>query len=406
MLVRAPQLDRIRISENKLEVPREISIPYIVGDGIGEDISPITIDVLRTAVEAAYTDRRIEWFELPAGDAGERKVGSRLPSETLQYLREHVVSLKGPLATPVAAGFRSVNVILRKLLDLYACVRPCRYTPGVPSPMKHPEHVNVVVFRENTEDVYMGVEYEKGSDRADKLRRFLGEELGDFIREGSGIGIKPISEFGSKRFVRKAIQYAFDRKRDLVTLVHKGNIMKHTEGAFMRWGYEVAEQEFAGRIVKGEGPPIPGKVRINDRIADNMFQQVILRPDKYAVLATPNLTGDYLSDTCAALVGGLGLAPGANIGDHYAVFEATHGTAPDIAGKDLANPSGLVLSGRMLLNYIGWDQAAQLVTKAVELSVQGRRVTADLAVQMEKSSTVGSREFGEILKENIRRAAR
>jgi isocitrate dehydrogenase len=406
-LIAAPRLDLIRITEDGMEVPPKVSIPYIVGDGIGQDVTPVALEVLRHAVGAAFTDREIDWFEVPAGETAEKKFKSRLPAETLQWLRKCVVGLKGPLTTPVAEGFRSLNVMLRKELDLYACVRPCRYIRGIPSPMKHSERVNLVIFRENTEDVYMGIEYQPGSEKAEKLRRFLERELGDRIRENSGIGIKPISEFGSKRFVRKAIQYALDRKRRRVTLVHKGNIMKHTEGAFMQWGYEVAAQEFPGQVVtEKDRARFPERVVINDRIADNMFQQILLHPESYEILAMPNLNGDYFSDTCAALVGGLGVAPGGNIGDHYAIFEATHGTAPEIAGKDMANPTALVLSGRMLLNYIGWDRAATLVNKAVEMAIAEGRVTADLAAQMKKAAPVGCREFGEILKKNIDKCAR
>ncbi|QJA06818.1 isocitrate dehydrogenase (NADP(+)) [Thermosulfurimonas marina] len=395
--------------DGTLEVPDEPIIPYIEGDGIGVDITPVMKKVLDAAVEKAYGGRRrIHWKEVLAGEKAKEATGSYLPEETLQAIREHVVAIKGPLTTPVGGGIRSLNVTIRQVLDLYACVRPVRWVPGTPSPVKHPELVDMVVFRENTEDVYAGIEWESGSPEARRLIEFVREELGKEIRPDSGIGIKPISPFGTKRLVRKAIQYALARKRPSVTLVHKGNIMKYTEGAFCKWGYELAREEFPDRTVPEseiakrypEGVP-EGVVVINDRIADAMFQWALLRPADYSVLAMPNLNGDYMSDALAAQVGGLGMAPGANIGDGYAVFEATHGSAPKYAGQDKVNPSSLVLSGMMMLEYLGWEEAARLVWEGIARTVQQKIVTYDLARQIEGAREVKCSEFGEAVIENI-----
>jgi len=360
-------MGRIVINQDiTLTVPDDPEIPYIEGDGIGQDITPAMIKVVDAAVDKAYGGKRkIKWIEVLAGEKAFKETGNYLPEETIKTIKECVVAIKGPLTTPVGGGFRSLNVTLRQVLDLYACVRPVRWIPGTPSPVKHPEKVNMVIFRENTEDVYAGIEFESGSKEAKRLIEFLREELKKTVREDAGIGIKPISPFGSKRLVRKAIKYALEHKLPSVTLVHKGNIMKYTEGAFRNWGYEVAKEEFPEVTVAEEEIPtrfpngVPeGVVVIKDRIADAMFQWALLRPEEYSILATPNLNGDYLSDALAAQVGGLGMAPGANIGDGYAVFEATHGSAPKYAGLDKANPSSLILSAKMMLEYIGWKEAA------------------------------------------------
>jgi isocitrate dehydrogenase len=338
-------------------------------------------------------------MEIYAGEKALGKTGEWLPEETFQALRDFKVGIKGPLTTPVGGGIRSLNVTLRKVLDLYSCIRPVRWIEGVPSPMKEPGKLDVVIFRENTEDVYAGIEWESGTAEAEKVRRFLVDEMGAEIREGSGIGIKPISPFGTKRHVAAAIRYALDRNRPRLTLVHKGNIMKFTEGAFSDWGYEVAREEFSDRTLpesavwSGEDPA--GRVVIGDRIADAMFQQVLLRPDEYDVLVTPNLNGDYLSDACAAQVGGLGMAPGANVGDEVAVFEATHGTAPKYAGKDMVNPGSVILSAVMMLEHMAWDEAARLINKGLEGAVKAKTVTYDLERQMKGATKVGTFGFGE-----------
>jgi len=403
-------MGRIVLNEDStLQVPDDPEIPYIEGDGIGQDITPAMIKVVNAAVDKAYGGkRRIKWIEVLAGEKALKETGSYLPEETLKTIKECVVAIKGPLTTPVGGGFRSLNVALRQVLDLYACVRPVRWIPGTPSPVKHPEKVNMVIFRENTEDVYAGIEFESGSKEAKRLIEFLREELKKPVREDSGIGIKPISPFGSKRLIRKAIKYALENKLPSVTLVHKGNIMKYTEGAFRNWGYEVAREEFPDATVPEEEIPtrypsgVPeGVVIIKDRIADAMFQWALLRPEEYSILATPNLNGDYLSDALAAQVGGLGMAPGANIGDGYAVFEATHGSAPKYAGLDKANPSSLILSAKMMLKYIGWKEAATLVWEALAKTIQSKVVTYDLARQMEGAREVKSSEFAEEIVKNI-----
>ncbi|MBX6423541.1 isocitrate dehydrogenase (NADP(+)) [Thermosulfurimonas sp. F29] len=403
--------EKIRLNpDGTLSVPDEPIIPYIEGDGIGVDITPVMRKVLDAAVDKAYGGRRrIHWKEILAGEKAREATGSYLPEETLKAIKEHVVAIKGPLTTPVGGGIRSLNVTIRQVLDLYACVRPVRWVPGTPSPVKHPELVDMVVFRENTEDVYAGIEWESGSKEARRLIEFIREEFGKEIRPDSGIGIKPISPFGTKRLVRKAIQYALSRGKPSVTLVHKGNIMKFTEGAFCRWGYELAREEFPDRTVPEsevaerypDGVP-EGVVVIKDRIADAMFQWALLRPADYSVLAMPNLNGDYMSDALAAQVGGLGMAPGGNIGDGYAVFEATHGSAPKYAGQDKVNPSSLILSGMMMLEYLGWEEAARLVWEGVARTVQQKIVTYDLARQIEGAKEVRCSEFGEAVIENIR----
>jgi isocitrate dehydrogenase len=403
-------MGRIVINQDTtLTVPDDPEIPYIEGDGIGQDITPAMIKVVDAAVDKAYGGKRkIKWIEVLAGEKAFKETGNYLPEETLKTIKECVVAIKGPLTTPVGGGFRSLNVTLRQVLDLYACVRPVRWIPGTPCPVKHPEKVNMVIFRENTEDVYAGIEFESGSKEAKRLIEFLREELKKTVREDAGIGIKPISPFGSKRLVRKAIKYALEHKLPSVTLVHKGNIMKYTEGAFRNWGYEVAKEEFPEVTVAEEEIPtrfpngVPeGVVVIKDRIADAMFQWALLRPEEYSILATPNLNGDYLSDALAAQVGGLGMAPGANIGDGYAVFEATHGSAPKYAGLDKANPSSLILSAKMMLEYIGWKEAADLIWEALAKTIQSKVVTYDLARQMEGAREVKCSEFAEEIIKNI-----
>jgi isocitrate dehydrogenase len=403
-------MGRIVINQDTtLTVPDDPEIPYIEGDGIGQDITPAMIKVVDAAVDKAYGGKRkIKWIEVLAGEKAFKETGNYLPEETLKTIKECVVAIKGPLTTPVGGGFRSLNVTLRQVLDLYACVRPVRWIPGTPSPVKHPEKVNMVIFRENTEDVYAGIEFESGSKEAKRLIEFLREELKKTVREDAGIGIKPISPFGSKRLVRKAIKYALENRLPSVTLVHKGNIMKYTEGAFRNWGYEVAKEEFPEVTVAEDEIPtrfpngVPeGVVVIKDRIADAMFQWALLRPEEYSILATPNLNGDYLSDALAAQVGGLGMAPGANIGDGYAVFEATHGSAPKYAGLDKANPSSLILSAKMMLEYIGWKEAANLIWEALAKTIQSKVVTYDLARQMEGAREVKCSEFAEEVVKNI-----
>ena len=390
----------ITLEAGNLSVPDQPIIPYIEGDGIGPDIWKATCRVVDASVEKAYEgQRRIHWMEIFAGEKANELSGEWLPEETFEALREFKVGIKGPLTTPVGGGIRSLNVTLRKVLDLYSCIRPVRWIEGVPSPMKEPEKLDVVIFRENTEDVYAGIEWESGSPEAEKVRSFLVEEMGANVREGSGIGIKPISPFGTKRHVAAAIEYAIDRGRTSVTLVHKGNIMKFTEGAFSDWGYEVARERFPDKTVPEsklwDGEEAGGRIVIGDRIADAMFQQVLLRPDEYDILATPNLNGDYLSDACAAQVGGLGMAPGANVGDEVALFEATHGTAPKYAGQDKVNPGSLILSAVMMLEHLGWGEAAVLVNKGLQGAVSAKTVTYDLERQMEGATKVGTSRFGE-----------
>ena len=402
------QAQKIKFEGDKIVVPNHVVIPFIEGDGIGLDICKATLNVLNAAVKKAYgSSKNITWVEILAGEKAFKELKNYLPEESIKLIKEHKIAIKGPLATPVGGGIRSLNVALRQIFDLYACIRPVRYFEGVPAPVKHPEKLNIVIFRENTEDVYSGIEFKKDSNEAKKLIEIL-TGMGCKIREGSGIGIKPISEFGSKRLVRKAIDFAIKDKRPSVTLVHKGNIMKFTEGAFREWGYEIGKEEFSSYVVTEEeltktyGGKIPaGKIVLKDRIADNMFQQLITRPDEYSVLATTNLNGDYLSDACAAQVGGLGIAPGANIGDEIAIFEATHGTAPKYAGQDKVNPGSMILSGVMMLEYLGWIEAGELITKAFSLTIKQKKVTYDLERQMTGATLHKTSEFANAIVENM-----
>ena len=450
----------IRYENGRYQVPDNPIIPYIEGDGTGRDIWKASRQVFDAAVEKAYgSKRRVAWYEIFAGEKAFSKFRNWFPEDSLRAAKDLRVSIKGPLTTPVGGGIRSLNVAMRQELDLYACVRPVKHYSGVPSPVKHPEKLNVVIFRENTEDVYAGIEWKEGSDGAHKLIKFLNEEMlaggKKRVREDSGVGIKPISIMGTKRLVRRAIQYALDNRRPVVTLVHKGNIQKFTEGAFREWGYELAQAEFRDRIVtereswildnKDKNPNItieqnahqvePGlefapeefrkgvyaevkdvldrlyrshgngqwkkKLMINDRIADSIFQQVIIRPQEYSVLATPNLNGDYISDACAAQVGGLGIAPGGNIGDGYAVFEATHGTAPKYADLDVINPGSVILSGVMMFELLGWNEAARLIEDSLEATIKQKKVTYDFERQMEGAKKVKTSEFASYMIENM-----
>jgi isocitrate dehydrogenase len=401
---------KITLSEDgKMKVPDFPIIPFIEGDGTGPDIWKASKMVIDGAIARAYKGGKgIKWLEVLAGEKAFKKTGKWLPAETLNSIREHVVAIKGPMTTPVGKGIRSVNVALRQKLDLYSCVRPVKYIDHVPSPMKHPEKVDMVIFRENTEDVYSGIEWEAGSDEVIKIKSFLEKNMGIFLPEDAGIGIKSISEKNSKRLVASAVCYAVENGISSVTLMHKGNIMKFTEGAFSKWGYEVAKEKFGDETIteeelydkyRGEKPE--GKVVIKDRIADMLFQQVILRPEEYQVIATPNLNGDYLSDALAAQVGGLGMAPGANIGESCAVFEATHGTAPKYAGKDMVNPGSLLLSGAMMLDYMGWREAAELVRLGLQSAIKDGIVTYDLARQIKGAKEVKCSEFARAIVEII-----
>src|SRR5579884_1122268 len=450
----------ITFSGGKLQVPDNPIIPYIEGDGTGRDIWAASVRVFDGAVQRAYGGKRkIHWFEIFAGEKAFTKFNDWLPQESVDAVRDLHVAIKGPLTTPVGGGIRSLNVALRQIMDLFACIRPVRYYQGVPSPVKHPEQLDVVIFRENTEDVYAGIEWKQGSPEVKKLLDFLNNTMlantKKRIRDDSGVGIKPISITGTKRLVRMAIQHAIKNKRRSVTLVHKGNIQKFTEGAFREWGYEVAVQEFRDAVVTERESWILGnveanpnltveqnaaliepglefgseefrknlyaevkgvldsigkshgngqwkkKVLINDRIADSIFQQVIIRPDEYSVLACPNLNGDYISDACAAQVGGLGIAPGANIGDGYAVFEATHGTAPKYADKDVINPGSVMLSGVMLFEFLGWNEAAKLIESSMEKTIQQKYVTYDFERQMQGATKVKTSEFATRMIENM-----
>jgi isocitrate dehydrogenase len=411
----APRTGRkiTRDASGRLVVPDDPIIPFIEGDGTGPDIWAASVRVFDAAVEKAYGGRRrIVWHEIYAGEKANAVYGAGtwLPDDTTQAIREYQVAIKGPLTTPVGGGIRSINVGLRQILDLYACVRPVRWYEGVPSPVKEPGKLDVVIFRENTEDVYAGIEFQQGSPEAKKLIDFLDKELGKQVRPDSGVGIKPISITGTERLMRMAIRYALEQKRKSITLVHKGNIMKFTEGAFRDWGYALAKREFRDAIVtedelwdqhKGQLPK--GKLLIKDRIADAMFQQVLLRPDEYDICVTPNLNGDYLSDACAAQVGGLGIAPGANIGDAAAVFEATHGTAPKYAGQNKVNPGSVILSGVMMLRFMGWGEAADLIERGLELAIRQKRVTYDFERQMQGATVVSCTGFGDVIVENMKR---
>ena len=392
----------IQRKDGRLIVPDHPIIPYIEGDGIGGDIWRASERVFDAAVAKAFDGvRRVVWSEVLAGEKAKERTGEWLPSETLEAVRQHKVAIKGPLTTPVGGGIRSLNVTLRQVLDLYACVRPVRYFAGTPSPVRRPELMDVVIFRENTEDVYAGLEWARGTAQAAKLIEFLSRELGRRVREDSGIGIKPISETASKRLIRMAIKYALDNGRRSVTLVHKGNIMKFTEGAFRDWGYEVAREEFGAQTRTEDDAPDSPDLLIKDRIADSVFQQVLTRTAEYDVFATTNLNGDYLSDACAAQVGGLGLAPGGNIGDEVGFFEATHGTAPKYAGKDVINPSSLLLSGAMMFRYMGWTPAADLIETAIERTIHEKKVTYDLARLMENATEVKTSEYADAVMANM-----
>ncbi|MCB9455276.1 MAG: isocitrate dehydrogenase (NADP(+)) [Anaerolineaceae bacterium] len=401
---------KITATNGKLNVPDNPILMFIEGDGIGYDIMTASKRIWDAAVEKAYNgNRKIAWMEIYSGEkAAGIYDGNYMPEETFDALREFLVGIKGPLTTPVGGGFRSLNVTLRQVLDLYSCVRPVRWYRGVPSPVKRPQDVDVVIFRENTEDVYAGIEYESGSEENKKLAKFLREELGANFFEDAGLGIKPISPFGSKRLIRAAIQYAIDHNRRSVTLVHKGNIQKFTEGAFRKWGYEVAAEEFPNETIswdevaaKHNGKVPEGKILIEDTIADIIFQKMLLRPTEHDVIATPNLNGDYLSDALAAEVGGVGIAPGANIGDEVALFEATHGTAPKYTNLDKVNPGSLMFSGVMMLEHLGWQEAADLVTSAYEKTLDQKIVTYDFARQMEGATEVATSEFATALIKNM-----
>ncbi len=399
---------KIELKNGRCVTPDNPIILFIEGDGIGPDIWAASRCVFDAAVEKVFGGgRRISWLEILAGEKAHRQTGEWLPEATIDAVREYGVAIKGPLTTPVGGGIRSLNVTLRQRLDLYACVRPVRHFRGVPSPVSEPDKLNVVIFRENTEDVYAGIEWQPDSDEARKVAGFLNSEMGANIRGGSGIGVKPISEFCTKRLVRRAVKFAIDKGKPSVTLMHKGNIMKFTEGAFKQWGYELAADEFAAETITeaaawDRGPEAAaGKVIIKDRIADAMFQQVLLRPDEYAVIATTNLNGDYISDACAAQVGGLGLAPGANIGDEAALFEATHGTAPKYAGQDKVNPGSLILSGAMMFEHLGWDAAAAMIIDALEKTISDKTVTYDLERQMTGATLLKCSEFAEAIVRNM-----
>ena len=403
---------KITVENDQLKVPDDPIIGYVEGDGIGPDITRASLRVWDAAVEKAYGgSRKIHWCELFMGEkAGKLFDGDYFPQETLDVITDLTVAVKGPLSTPVGGGFRSLNVSLRQALDLYACVRPVRYFEGVPSPLRKPEEVDVVIFRENTEDVYSGIEFASGTAENEKLAKFLRKELNVDFEPGAGLGLKPVSEVRTKRLVRKAIQYAINNNRESVTLVHKGNIMKYTEGAFRAWGYELARDEFPEQTIaedevwdEYDGEVPEGKIIVKDRIADITFQLLQLRPAEFDVLATTNLNGDYLSDAVAAEVGGIGIAPGANIADHIAVFEATHGTAPKYADQDKVNPSSLLLSGVMMFEYLGWKEAAHLIYDVYPNVIRKGRVTYDFARLMDNAETVSTSEFADELIDGINR---
>ncbi len=404
-----PAGETIKIENGRCVVPDRPIVPFIEGDGIGPDIWDATRRVIDASVQKAFDGKKaIAWYEIYAGEKANDTFGEWLPQASVEAARQFKVAIKGPLTTPVGGGIRSLNVALRHLLDLYACVRPVRWFEGVPSPVKRPGDLDVVIFRENTEDVYCGIEWESGSPEANALIEMFAKEYDKKIRAGSGIGIKPISPFGSKRLVGQAIRYAIAHGRDSVTFVHKGNIMKFTEGAFKEWGYELARDEYAEQTVTEaqvwddfDGKAPEGKIVIKDRIADAMFQQILLRPKEYSVLAMPNLNGDYLSDACAAQVGGLGMAPGANLSDEIGFFEATHGTAPKYAGKDMVNPGSLILSGVMMLQHMGWNAAADSIDRALGETIKQKTVTYDLERQMEGAKKVKCSEFADAIIKNL-----
>ncbi len=401
----------ITIVDGKLNVPDDPIVLFIEGDGTGPDIWRAAKMVFDAAVEKAYSGKKkIAWMEIYAGEKATKVYNKNtwLPDETVEAIKEYKVAIKGPLTTPIGGGIRSLNVALRQLLDLFACVRPVKYYSPVPSPVKRPQDLDIVIFRENTEDVYAGIEFKSGTKEADDVQKYINKKFNKNIRKGSGIGIKPISELGSKRLVKKAIEFAIAKKRESVTLVHKGNIMKFTEGAFKEWGYEVAKQEFADQIVTEDdlykvynGKMPAGKILIKDRIADSMFQQVLLRPAEYDVVATPNLNGDYLSDAAAAQVGGLGIAPGANMSYDTAIFEATHGTAPKYANLDKVNPGSVILSGVMMFEHMGWDKVGKLIEKAMQKTIRSKKVTYDFARLMKGSTELKSSEFAKEIIKNL-----
>jgi isocitrate dehydrogenase len=398
----------IEIADGALRVPGDPIIPFIEGDGIGPDIWAAAVRVFDAAVARAYGGRRrVCWFEIYAGGKARDRYGEWLPQDTLEAVRTYRVAIKGPLTTPIGAGFRSLNVTLRRELGLYACVRPVRWFEGVPSPMRRPDLVNLTIFRENTEDVYAGFEWRAGSEKCRRVVQFLNQEMECNLSAEAAIGIKTMTQSACRRLVRKAIRHALEHKRPSVTLVHKGNIMKYTEGAFREWGYQVAKEEFAASTITEEeaqaaGGAPAGKVVIKDRIADSMFLQILTHPEDYAVIATTNLNGDYLSDAAAGLAGGPGLAPGGNLGDFLAVFEATHGTAPAYAGQDKVNPCSLILSGAMMFEHLGWPEAAETIVRGVQGALQSRRVTYDLARQMENAEVVRCSEFADGVIQRLR----
>ena len=405
--------EKITVEDGTLQIPDTPIIPFIEGDGVGADIWAAAEPVFDAAVETAYDGKRaIEWTEVLAGEKAKEQTGELLPEETVETIREHRVAIKGPLTTPVGAGFRSLNVALRQKLDLYANVRPTYYIDGVPSPMKDPGEMDMVTFRENTEDVYAGIEWEAGTEGVEQVRAFVEDQMGydETIHDGSvGIGIKPITEFGTKRLVREAIDYALESdEHQFVTLVHKGNIMKFTEGAFRDWGYEVAREEYGDEVItedtlweERDGEPPADAVVVNDRIADNMLQQVQTRTDQYDIMAMPNLNGDYLSDACGAQVGGLGVAPGANFGDAACLAEPVHGSANKYAGQDKVNPSALILSGRIMFEYMGWDEAADAILDGLENTIAQKRVTYDFERNLENAELLTCSEFGQAVVENM-----
>jgi len=399
----------IKYESGTIEVPDNPVVLFIEGDGTGPDIWKATQIVLDAAVNKAYNgNRRIHWQEILAGEKAYDSTGSWLPDETLEKIKQYKVAIKGPLTTPVGGGIRSINVTLRQVLKLYACVRPVRYLAGVPSPLKKPERVNMIIFRENMEDLYAGIEWKQGTPEAKKVIDFLNNEMGQHLSDDTGIGVKPISMSNTKNIVKSALRYAIENKRKSVTIMHKGNIMKFTEGAFRDWAYQTAQEEFADYIITEDelwstyqGKQPAGKIVIKDRIADALFQMVLLRPDEFDVIVTPNLNGDYISDALAAQVGGLGMAPGANIGDDAAIFEATHGTAPKYAHQDKVNPGSLILSGEMMLRFMGWNEAADLIIKGLETTIQHKRVTYDLERQMEGAKLLRCSEFGKAIADNM-----
>jgi isocitrate dehydrogenase len=401
---------RITVKGGKLSIPSKPIIPVIEGDGIGRDIMKATRRVVDAAVEKAYKGKKkIAWMDVYAGENANRIYKEWIPQETFDAIKYYYVALKGPLTTPVGGGFRSLNVTLRQVLNLYACVRPVRYFKGVPSPVTNPEKMDIVIFRENTEDVYAGIEWKKGSAEVKKVIAFLNKKMKRNIRSDSGIGIKPISVKGTTQLVKKAIQHAIDRKLSSVTLMHKGNIMKFTEGAFRDWGYKCAKKYFPTKTIsedelwsKYKGKQPKGKIVIKDRIADSMFQQILTRTDEYDVIATPNLNGDYMSDAAAAQVGGLGMAPGANIGDYVGLFEATHGTAPKYADKDMVNPGSLILSAVMMLEYMKWDKAATMIIKAIEKTIQKKTVTYDLHRLMKGARKLSTSQYATQIIKNMK----